>query len=95
VFLLDKAHHRLLREMSMTSPTQWLEHSPSYVENLQDQAVFGEAHLIDDQTLRPVDLCEVESTPPCHLLQVNRGCRISRLLLLRDTVELQGNNLST
>jgi hypothetical protein len=79
----------------MTSPTQWLEHSPSYVENLLGREAFDEAHLIDAQTLRPVDLCEVESTPRCHLLQVNRGCRISKLLLLRDMVDLQGNNLST
>jgi hypothetical protein len=79
----------------MTSPTPWLEHLPSYVESLQDRVAFDEARLIDVQTLRPVDLCEVESTPQCRLLQGNRGCRISKLLLLRDMVERQGNNLST
>ena len=95
MFPLDRAHHRLLHETSTTNPIQWLERSLSYVENLQDRAVFDEAHLIDVQTLRPVDLCEVELTPRCHLLQVNRGCRISKLLLLRVMAELQGNNLST
>jgi hypothetical protein len=79
--------------MSTTSPTPWLEHLLSYAENLRDRAVFDEAHPIDVQTLLQVDLCEVVLTPQCHLLQDNRGCRISKLLLLRDMVDLQGNNL--
>jgi len=95
VFPLDRAHHRLLHETSTTNPIQWLEHSLSYVENLQDRAVFDEAHLIDVQTLPLEGLCEVGSIPRCHLLQVNRGCRTSKPLPLRVMAELQGNNLST